>query len=201
MSGTGLADLVVGVATSYALIGLLVALTVVALLAVTSRVMIPPHARPGFFGLYGGVIGCFLIALAAGQVKSPGQAAAEAQAFADSGAASSVRARNVTPADDLSTGSIVRNVVYIQAPDMDRRFEAEGLWKALTAAGVRTPGIELVGGRSPSSPEVRYFNEGDRPFAERVAAIAAQNGLPGATVRADASYKAPRGQVELWYPR
>ncbi|MDR4307553.1 hypothetical protein IHQ68_13090 [Chelatococcus sambhunathii] len=100
-----------------------------------------------------------------------------------------------------STGAIPAGTVYIQVPDMDARFAADGVSKALRAAGFKSPGIEVVASGSPSRPEVRYFNPADRPVAERVASIASSQGLSGAAVRAMATYKAPAGQVELWYPQ
>ncbi|MFC3695313.1 hypothetical protein [Chenggangzhangella methanolivorans] len=109
--------------------------------------------------------------------------------------------------EEIVTGSIPPAAisaasVYIQAPDMDARFAADEMWRALKAAGIPSPGIELVGGGAPARPEVRYFDDADRPLADRVAAIAARQGLDGATVlRASARYQAPRGRIELWYPR
>lgn len=196
-------QLVGELAASYALSGLLVAFTLAAVLNALGLLRVPQRARPAFFGVYAALVAGFAGAYAVGALKSPSQAAAEVAAVAESDVAAGARARNVRPVDhDVVTGSLPAGVVYIQAPDMDSRFAADGMWKALKAAGFRSPGIELVAGGAPSRPEVRYFNEADRPIADRVAAIAAGQGLKGAAVmRAAASYQAPRGQIELWYPR
>lgn len=202
MLDDALHDLVVGLATSYVMVGLIFALTVVALLNALGYLRIPPAARPAFLGFFGLAVVAFGSAFGLGMLKSPRQAAVEVVAQAESDAASSARTRNVVKADDdIATGSITGGVVYIQVPDMDRRFEAEKVWKALRGSGFRSPGIELVSGGSPARPEVRYFNDRDRPIAERVAAIAAKQGVPGAIIRTVSSYKAPLGQIEFWYPR
>lgn len=99
-----------------------------------------------------------------------------------------------------SAPTAAAGTVFIQVPDMDARFAADGVSKALRDAGFKSPGIEVVASGSPSRPEVRYFNPADRPVAERVASIAGAQGLSGAAVRPMATYKAPTGQVELWYP-
>lgn len=201
MLETGLQDLGVWLATSYALVGLIAALAAVALLDAFGLLRVTARARPAFFGVFGLLIVSFAAAYGFGVLKSPQRAAAEAAASAESHAAASARARNIALAEGPeATGALPVGTVYIQAPDMDARFAADGLSRALRAAGFRSPGIELVQSGSPSRPEVRYFNDGDRPVAERVAAIAAKEGLPGAVLRPVSTYKAPAGQVEFWYP-
>lgn len=203
MNGHALHDLVAGLATSYALVGLLLALTGAAVLNVIGALRIPTAAMPAFFSFYGLLVLGFGAAFTLGLLKTPTRAAMEMAAIAESGAAAGARSRNVRLVDDpSSTGSLPVGVVYIQAPDMDARFQADGMWRALKSAGFRSPGIELVSSGAPARPEVRYFNDGDRPLAENVAAIAAQQGLADAAVlRAAVNYQAPRGQIELWYPR
>lgn len=197
----GLHDLAVWLATSYALVGLIAAFAVVALLNAFGLLRIPQRARRGFFGAFAVLIAGFVAAYGFGLLKSPQRAAQEIAAAAESEAVAAARARNVAPSDGpASTGALPTGTVYIQAPDMDARFAADGLSKALRAAGFRSPGIELVSSGSPSRPEVRYFNDADRPIADRVASIAARHGLPGAVVRSVATYKAPPGQIEFWYP-
>lgn len=196
-------QLVGELAASSALSRLLAALTVAAVLNALGLLRMPARARPAFLGVYGALVAGFACAYAVGALKTPAQAAVEVAAVAESDVVASARARNVRPVDhDVVTGSLPAGVVYIQAPDMDSRFAADRMWKALKAAGFRSPGIELVAGGAPSRAEVRYFNDADRALADRVAAIAAGEGLAGAAVmRAGANYQAPRGQIELWYPR
>lgn len=201
MLDEGLQDLAVWLATSYAMVGLIAAFAVVALLNAFGLLRIPQRARPGFLGVFAALIAGFVAAYGFGLLKSPQRAAQEFAAAAESEAVAAVRGRNVAPTDgQISTGALPAGTVYIQAPDMDARFAADGLSKALRAEGFRSPGIELVQSGSPSRPEVRYFNDGDRPVAERVASIAAKQGLTGAVVRSVATYRAPPGQIEFWYP-
>lgn len=195
-------DLTVGLATSYTLVGPIVAVTFAAALNAVGMLRIPRAARPVFLSFFALLLVGFGAAYSAGRLKPPSSAASEIAATAESEAAADAHAWNVVRLDEpAATGSIAGGVVYIQVPDMETRFEADAMWKALRLAGFRSPGIELVSGGSPSRPEVRYFNDADRPIADQVAAIAAKQGFSGAVIRTAANYEAPQGQIEFWYPR
>lgn len=196
------ADLVIRLAAVYALIGLFAAMTLVALFTLIRAIRVPRLLRTAFYAIYAVVTAGLVAAYAAGALQAPNAAAQQVVATAESAKAFEARNRNIVPGDPAtSTAAAVVGTVYIQVPDMDARFAADGLSGDLRAAGFRSPGIELVSGRSPSSPEVRYFNDADKPLADQVAAIAAKHGLQGSVVKTIANYTAPPGQMEFWYPR
>ncbi|WP_020186418.1 hypothetical protein [Methylopila sp. 73B] len=197
-------DLALRLAAVYALVGVFVALTLVVALTMARIVKTPRVMRTGLYALYLLSIVGLVTAYAAGALTPPADAAQRIAASAESAKAFDARNAAITPGDVApSTTAAAASVgtVYIQAPDMDSRFAAEDLWRDLRAAGFQSPGIELVAGRAPTTPEVRYFNDADRPLAEQVAAIAAKRGLEGSVVKTIANYKAPPGQMEFWYPR
>jgi hypothetical protein len=201
MAGHSAYDLVLRLAVHYALLGLFAAFTVGIVLIVAGVVAIPAKARKPVFGLYALAAAALVIFVATSGFRAPSDVAAQVSAAAESAQAFRQRDGAVLAADDPRAASEPTGTVYIQVPDMDARFAAEKLWRALTGAGFRSPGIEVISGRSPGSPEVRYFNDADRAVAERVAALAAEQGLKGAVVKTIANYKAPAGQIEFWYPR
>jgi hypothetical protein len=190
-------DLVLRLLLVYALVGAAAALGLVAALAVVRAVVLRPPFRTAFWALFLASVTCVIGAYGLGVLRSPGGAAKDVTAKVESENAFSARSRNIVPTDAAPNAG----VVYIQAPDMDARFAAEKLWRALKTQGLASPGIELAPTRSPARPEVRYFNEADKPLADRIAGIAAAEGVPGAVVVAVDSYKAPAGQIEFWYPR
>lgn len=195
-------DLALRLAAVYALVGVFLALTLVVALTMARIVKTPRVMRSGLYALYLLSILGLITAYAAGALTPPSDAANRIAASAESAKAFDARNAAITPGDaEAATAPSTVGTVYIQAPDMDSRFAAEDLWRDLRAAGFQSPGIELAPGRAPSSPEVRYFNDADRPLAEQVAAIAAKRGLQGSVVKTIASYKAPPGQMEFWYPR
>ncbi|GBD48440.1 hypothetical protein [Methylopila sp. Yamaguchi] len=196
-------DLALRLAAVYALVGVFVALTLIVALTMARIVKTPRVMRTGLYALYLLSIVALVTAYAAGALTPPGEAASRIAATAESAKAFDARNAAITPGDvaPAAATSAVVGTVYIQAPDMDARFAAEDLWRDLRAAGFQSPGIELVAGRAPTTPEVRYFNDADRPLAEQVAAIAAKRGLEGSVVKTIANYKAPPGQMEFWYPR
>lgn len=196
------ADLLVRLAAVYALIGLVAAMTVVAAFAAIRAIRVPQLLKTGFYAVYALALAGLVAAWAAGALQPPHQAALQVAAAAESAKAFNARNAAILPAGaPLPQTTATVGTVYIQAPDMDSRFAAEDLWRDLKAAGFQSPGIELVSGRAPATPEVRYFNDADRPLAEQVAAIAAKRGLEGSVVKTIANYTAPPGQMEFWYPR
>ncbi|MFD1704414.1 hypothetical protein ACFSCV_15505 [Methylopila henanensis] len=100
------------------------------------------------------------------------------------------------PADPQSAAT-----VYVQASTLAQKNGAGPFLAALKQAGVKTPGVEIVGVRAPPKAELRYFNDGDKDFAERIAGVARANGFDDVVVKTITSYKAPPGQLEFWYPR
>lgn len=196
------ADLVIRLAAVYALVGLFAALTLVAALALVRAIRIPRLLRTAFYAIYAIAAAGLVAAYAAGALQPPHAAARQVVAAAESAKAFEARNSAIVSGDATpATTPAQIGTVYIQTPDMDARFAAEDLSRDLRAAGFRSPGIELISGRSPSSPEVRYFNDADKPLAEQVAAIAAKHGLEGSVVKTIANYTAPPGQMEFWYPR
>ncbi|GLK77108.1 hypothetical protein GCM10008171_23620 [Methylopila jiangsuensis] len=195
------ADLVIRLAAVYALAGLFAGLTVLVLLSVIRLVQIPKLLRTALYAVYALTAVGLAAAWTAGALQPPAVAAGQVAAAAESAKAFDARNSAIVAADSGLTPVGQSGVVYIQVPDMDARFAAEDLWRSLKEAGFQSPGIELITGRSPSEPEVRYFNDADRPLAEQVAALAAKHGLKGSVVKTIANYKAPPGQMEFWYPR
>jgi hypothetical protein len=90
--------------------------------------------------------------------------------------------------------------VYVQVGSESSRERAKQVTAALQGAGFLVPGIERVS-KMPSSPELRYFRQGDKPDADRaLAVIGAQ--VPGLKARLVPGYEnstAIRARhLELW---
>ncbi|WP_271199258.1 hypothetical protein [Methylopila turkensis] len=195
------ADLLIRLAAVYALLGLFVALTVIVALTAVRLIAVPKLLRTALYGVYALAGVGLVVGWLAGALQPPDTAATQVAAAAESAKAFQARNSAIVASDSgqIPVGQV--GTVYIQVPDMDARFAAENLWRTLRAAGFQSPGIEVISGRSPAEPEVRYFNDADKPLAEQVAALAAQHGLKGSVVKTIANYTAPPGQMEFWYPR
>lgn len=189
-----------------------VAFTVAVILHVYGRLQFPVALRKYVYGAY--------LALMVGTALSLRTGAPTAEASAqkasreitkvllDSGRMSELRSVAVvdvkTGAAPASTQSSGRGVVYIQIPNVATRAAAERVRKALQDAGYSAPGVEIIDPKfTPGTSEIRYFNKQDDKSAEEIAGIAGAAGLPGPpyTVKLQDGFKAPAGQIELWFPR
>jgi hypothetical protein len=91
--------------------------------------------------------------------------------------------------------------VYVQRDRVDSTSKAESVVAALQSAAFGVAGsIERIdSSRMPKAAQVRYFNEGDRPGAER-ALVELQKQFPDAKL-VRVGLPAPVGQLEVWLPK
>lgn len=182
---------------SYTVVGFFIIFTIAGALDLLTRRKMPPEIRAYFYGTYVVSVVGICLGVVAGYIKWPTQTTDDLRNIVVSDEVRQIRTQNVVPSD-AQAPSPVTGVVYIQAYSLADAPMANEIRQALVRAGLRSFGVEYVGARSPSAPEVRYFNDGDIDLAKRVADIAGNAGVVGVTVKPLRHYTAPKGQVELW---
>lgn len=195
-------ELILKLVILYSVVGFFLAFTVAAILSLFRVVVMPPKAQTYFYGTYLAAVVGLCLAYATDVFKPPASAASEVAAHVQSGQAHQMRSASVVYKPDA--GGETTGLVYIQIPDGDRRPAARALQRALLDSGLRSPGVEIIDPKfTPGTPEVRYFNDEDRPLAEKVAEIARDNNLavPPEMVKRVTDFSAPLGQIELWFAR
>lgn len=185
----------------YTVVGFFIIFTIAGALDLLTKKKLPSDIRPYFYGTYIVTVVGLCLGVATDYIKGPTQATEDLRNIAVSEEVRQVRTQNVVPAAGAQTPAPVTGVVYIQAFGLADAPKANGIRMALIKAGLRSFGVEYVGARSPSAPEVRYFNDGDGDLAKRVAEIAEDAGVAGVAVKPLRNYTAPKGQVELWLPK
>ena len=91
--------------------------------------------------------------------------------------------------------------VFIQIASESQREKAREILAALQQSGFLTPAIENVSGKadSPKKTNVRYFNDGDKPTAEKIVSILKEKGMTEAYAYHVSQYKVKPGSLEVWF--
>ena len=204
-------DRLISFAVKLTILLFFVAFTVAVILNVYGRLQFPVALRKYVYGAYLALMVGAALSLRAGAPAPEASARNAAREITnvllDSSRAGAQRGDNVIPeAQAEPAGSLPpgKRVVYVQIPNVATRDLAERVRAALKGAGYSVPGVEIVDPlNTPGTPEVRYFNAEDGQSAEAVAKIARDNGLPvpADKVKRQEKYKAPLGQIELWFAR
>lgn len=195
----------------YSVALLVAALTLAVILDLFGLRRLPRELRSYVYSTFlTGILG-LMLASATGVLKTPDELKATVNQDVASKTADNIRLANdraasirpdtvsASPQPVPTPGQAA--TLFIQASTLDQKADATDLVAALGAAGVKAPGIEIVGARAPSTAEVRYFNEADKPTAEKIAAIARQSGVGDVKVMRILSYRSTPGQLEFWYAR
>lgn len=88
--------------------------------------------------------------------------------------------------------------IFIHIHDEEQRGKAREVEQALKAAGFIVPGIE----RRPETVDgnqVKFFRQEDGEAANQAASVTAANGVPDVKAVPLTGYKAPPGQLEVWF--
>lgn len=192
----------------YSIAVLIVAVTLAIVLDLFGLRRLPSEVRKHVYSTFlVGVLG-LMLAYVTGLLKTPGQIEnAVGQAVAGA-TETNIRLSNQRASAILPEALASRSpapeapaTVYVQASTLAQKNEASGFLAALRGAGVKVPGVEIVGVRSPPKAEIRYFNDADKALADKVANVARMSGFAEVVVKTIPSYKSPLGQIEFWYPR
>jgi hypothetical protein len=91
--------------------------------------------------------------------------------------------------------------VYIQIANDKQRMKAEAIRVILQEKGYVVPEIENVEGKLdlPRKPNVRYFNDQDKPIADGIVAILIEQGLSSAHAEQVSRYKVKPGSLEILF--
>jgi hypothetical protein len=100
-----------------------------------------------------------------------------------------------------ATLSLLPIQVYIQIANEKQRVKAESIRVILQEKGYVVHGIENVVGKLdfPRKPNVRYFNNQDKPIADGIVAILIEQGLSSAYSEQVSRYKVKPGSLEIWF--
>lgn len=109
--------------------------------------------------------------------------------------------KNTATAFTSLTTPVADGKIYVQRDKLDRSLAAQKTANALSLYGFTVSrAIEPVNSSSmPRTAQVRYFNDADKPKAEKALELLKQNFNSAALVRV--GLPAPSGQLEVWLPK
>ncbi|NJM10505.1 MAG: hypothetical protein HC889_00035 [Synechococcaceae cyanobacterium SM1_2_3] len=91
--------------------------------------------------------------------------------------------------------------VYIHIANEGQRKKAEEIQSKFRNKGIIAPNIIMIGEKSPTQPEVRFFNKEDKETADQINKLVREAGISVSDSPKRPSLSARLGHLELWFQK